>query len=104
MTQSHDSTVATSPRRRWELFEELCGDRVRAADASWTRSLPPAERLAVVDDLLMTVHSARVAAGDWQAIDDRAWRETLEERVRQVWAFRRLEEASHGTAPMADAG
>lgn len=43
------------------VFEQLYGDRARASDTVWARSLLPAERLAVVDDLLMTVRSARVA-------------------------------------------
>lgn len=91
-------------QRRWDLFEAICGDRVRAGDAAWAASLSPAERLAVADDLLTTIRGVRVAAGDWQAVDDRAWCETLAERDRQVAAFRRLDEVTHGSGPVADAG
>lgn len=91
-------------QRRWDLFEAICGDRVRAGDAAWAASLSPAERLAVADDLLTTIRDVRVAAGDWQAVDDRAWCETLAERDRQVAAFRRLDEVTHGSGPVADAG
>ncbi len=95
----------TSPyRRRWDLFEAICGDRVRADDAAWAAALSPAERLAVADDLLTTIRAVRVAAGDWEAVDNRAWCETLAERDRQVAAFRRLDEVTHGTGPVADAG
>lgn len=90
-------------QRRWDLFEAICGDRVRAGDAEWAASLSPAERLAVADDLLTTIRGVRVAAGDWQAVDDRAWCETLAERDRQVAAFRRLDEVTHGSGPVADA-
>ncbi len=89
---------------RWDLFEAICGDRVRAGDAAWAASLSPAERLAVADDLLTTIRAVRVAAGDWQAVDDRAWCETLAERDRQVAAFRRLDEVTDGSGPVADAG
>ena len=89
--------------QRWKLFESLCGDRVRAHDAAWAVGLSPAARLAVADDLLTTIRAARVAAGDWQALDDRAWRETLDDRNLQVAAFRRLDEVRHGTGPVADA-
>ena len=91
-------------QRRWDLFEAICGDRVRAGDAAWAATLSPAERLAVADDLLTTIRAVRVAAGDWQAVDDRAWCETLAERNRQVAAFRRLDEVTHGSGPVADAG
>jgi hypothetical protein len=104
MIQDSGTAGSASPRQRWELFEQLCGDRARASDTAWARSLPPAERLAVVDDLLMTVRSARVAAGDWQHVDDLAWRETLNERLLQVQAFRRLDEAMRGTGTVANAG
>jgi hypothetical protein len=91
-------------RQRWEQFEHLCGTKVRASDASWASGLSPAERLAVVDDLLGTIRAARIAAGDWQQVDDRAWRETLSDRIRQVEAFKRFDEANRGTRPVADAG
>ena len=58
----------------------------------------------MVDDLLMTVRSARVTAGDWQQVDDLAWRETLNERLVQVQAFHRLDEAMRGTGTVANAG
>jgi len=91
-------------RQRWEQFEHLCGTKVRASDALWASGLSPAERLAVVDDLLGTIRAARIAAGDWQQVDDRAWRETLSDRIRQVEAFKRFDEANRGTRPVADAG
>lgn len=99
-----EPALAGPYRRRWDLFEAICGDRVRAGDAAWAAALSPAERLAVADDLLTTIRAVRVAAGDWRAVDDRAWCETLAERNRQVAAFRRLDEVTHGTSPVADAG
>ena len=104
MVQDSGTSGLASPRQRWELFEQLYGDRARASDTAWALSLLPAERLAVVDDLLMTVRSARVAAGDWQHVDDLAWRETLNERLVQVQAFHRLDEAMRGTGTVANAG
>ena len=104
MVQHSGTSGLASPRQRWELFEQLYGDRARASDTAWALSLLPAERLAVVDDLLMTVRSARVAAGDWQHVDDLAWRETLNERLVQVQAFHRLDEAMRGTGTVANAG
>jgi len=93
-----------APQQRWRLFEAMCGDRVRASDASWASALSPAERLAVADDLLVTVRAARIAAGDWQEVDDRNWQESLRDRLRQVQAFRRFDKATRGTSPLADAG
>ena len=103
MARTRDSAIAASPRQRWEEFESLCGDRVRASDAEWARGLSPAERLAVVDDLFRTVRDARRTAGDWGQIDDLAWRQTLREHTLQAEAFRRFDEASGGTSPVADA-
>ena len=94
----------SGPRQRWDLFESLCGARIRAGDAAWAAGLSPTARLALVDDLLTTIRAARVAAGDWQALDDRAWRATLAERRLQVRAFRSLDEGMHGTGDLADAG
>jgi len=91
-------------RQRWQVFEAVCGEKIRAGDAAWAAALSPAARLAVADDLLATIRAVRVAAGDWQAVDDRAWRETLDERMLQVRAFRRLDEVADGTGPVADAG
>ena len=93
-----------APQQRWRLFEQLCGDRVRASDASWACGLSPAERLAVTDDLFVTVRAAHVAAGDWHQVEDRNWQESLRDRLRQVQAFQRFDEASRGTSPLADAG
>jgi hypothetical protein len=91
-------------QRRWQLFEQLCGDRVRASDASWACGLSPAERLAVSDDLFVTVRAARLAAGDWHQVDDRNWQESLRDRLRQVQAFQQFDKATRGTSPLADAG
>ena len=93
-----------APQQRWRLFEQLCGDRVRANDASWARGLSPAERLAVTDDLFVTVRAARVAAGDWHQVDEHTWQESLHDRLRQVQAFQRFDRATRGTSPLADAG
>lgn len=89
--------------QRWELFDAACGERIQNRDAAWFGTLSPAARLAVADDLLTTIRAVRLAAGDWQAVDERAWRETLSERMQQVRAFRSLDEANHGTGPVADA-
>ena len=109
MSVPRESPISVSPRQRWQLFEQLCGARVRASDEAWARGLSPADRLAVVDDLFLSVRAARLAAGDWLSVDAAAWQETLHERMRQVRAFRRLDEARHdeaprGTGTLADAG
>ena len=93
---------AIAPHQRWQLFETLCGERVRASDAEWAGGLSAAERLAVADDLFVTVREARRAAGDWQQVDDRAWQVTLEARMLEVEAFQRLDEATRGSSPLAD--
>lgn len=108
-SDSHELPSSASPRQRWLIFEQLCGERVRASDEAWARSLPPAKRLAVVDDLFLSVRAVRLAAGDWHSVDAAAWQETLSERMRQVRAFRRLDEARRaeamrGTGTLADAG
>jgi len=97
-------TDALAPRDRWNLFETLAGERVRASDAAWARGLSPAQRLAVADDLFVTVRDVRRAAGDWQEIDDRAWEATLAARIHDVAAFRRLDEANRGSSPLANPG
>jgi len=91
------------PRQRWDLFESLCGNRVRASDAAWCRSLTPPERLAVADDLFLTIRAARTAAGDWEAIEARAWQADLAARDVLVAAFRAFDQARHGTGPDRDA-
>lgn len=98
-----ESTLS-GPRQRWDLFESLCGARIRAGDAAWAAGLAPTARLALVDALLTTIRSARVAAGDWQALDDRAWHATLAERRVHVRPFRSLDDEMHGTGDLADAG
>ena len=95
---------AVAPRDRWQLFEALAGERVRASDVAWAGALSPAQRLAVADDLLVTVRDVRLAAGDWQEIDDRAWEATLAARIHDVAAFRRLDEANLGISPLANPG
>jgi hypothetical protein len=93
-----------APPGRWNLFQALAGERVRASDAAWAGALSPRERLAVADDLLVTVRHVRLAAGDWQEIDDRAWEATLAARIHDVAAFRRLDEANLGSSPLANPG
>jgi len=93
-----------APLGRWNLFETLAGERVRASDAAWAGGLSPAQRLAVVDDLLVTVRDVRRAAGDWQEIDDRAWEATLAARIFELAAFRRFDEANRGSSPLANPG
>ncbi len=91
-----------APRQRWDLFETLCGDRVRASDAAWCRSLSPAERLAITDDLFQAIRAARTAAGDWDAVEARAWQADLAARDRLVAAFQAFDRATHGTATAQD--
>ena len=95
---------ALAPRDRWQLFEALAGERVRASDAAWAGGLSPAQRLAVADDLFVTVREVRRAAGDWQEIDDRAWEATLAARIFELAAFRRFDEANRGSSPLANPG
>jgi len=95
---------AVAPRDRWQLFETLAGARVRASDAKWAGALSPAQRLAVADDLFATVRAVRLAAGDWQQVDDRAWEATLAARIHDVAAFRRLDEVNRGSSSLADPG
>ena len=92
-----------APIHRWQLFDQLCGEKVRISDAAWVLGLLPAERVAVADDLFVTVRAARVAAGDWHQVDARAWQETLSDRIQQVRAFHRYDEVLRGTSPLADA-
>ena len=103
MTLEDDPAEPMAPTHRWQLFEQLYGTKVRTSDAAWVRGLLPAERVAVADDLFVTVRAARVAAGDWQQVEARAWQETLSDRIQQVRAFRRYDEALRGTSPLADA-
>lgn len=104
MTFHANAGVARSAQERWRLFEGNFGDRARASDIAWARHLTPAERLAVVDDLLNTVRTAHEVTGDWDAVEAVAWRETLAERRRLVAAFQTLDEVRLGSAPLADAG
>ena len=93
-----------APQQSWHLFEQLCGARVRASDASWNHGLSPAQRLTLADDLFATVRGARIAAGDWQQVDDRNWQESLRDRLRQVQAFQRFDKVTGGTSPLANTG
>lgn len=90
--------------QRWALFEERFGTRVQASDTAWAKTLSPTDRLALVEDLFGVAYAAHERAGDWGAVDDRAWRETLAERRRLAAAFHRLDEVQGGRTPLADAG
>jgi hypothetical protein len=103
-SQCDSGQESFGPLQRWGVFETLCGKAIRAQDAAWAARLSPEARLAVSDDLLTTIRATRAAAGDWQAVDNQAWRETLAHRKLQVMAFRRLDEVTLGTASVADAG
>ncbi len=100
-SSAHDAIPAW---QRWALFEERFGPRARASDAAWARSLSPADRLAIVEDLFRAAHAAHALSGDWDAVDERAWCDTLAERRRLAAAFHRLDEVHRGCAPVADAG
>ena len=92
------------PRHRWGLLETAFGDRIRESDAVWARSLSPAARIALVEELLCIARSAHEREGDWAAVEARAWAETLAERRRLVAECHRLDEVQRGTKPVADAG
>jgi hypothetical protein len=104
MSTSPTPSDAFAPRECWHRFEALAGERVRASDATWAGALSPAERLAVADDLFVTVRDVRLAAGDWQQVEDRAWEATLAARIREITAFRRLDEVNRGSSPLANPG
>jgi hypothetical protein len=104
MSTSPTPPDAFAPRERWHRFEALAGERVRASDAAWAEALSPAQRLAVADDLFVTVRDVRRAAGDWQEIDDRAWEATLAARIFELAAFRRFDEVNRGSSPLANPG
>jgi hypothetical protein len=98
-----DPVEPSATRQRWEILESRFGERIRESDAAWARSLPAAERLALLDDLLDAVRAAHAAAGDWPAVEAQAWQETLAERRLLLHAFRRLDEVTRGRTPLADA-
>ena len=107
----HDVMNSDSTRRgslaswqRWGLLDERYGALIRASDTAWAKTLSPADRLAIVEELLGVARAAHERAGDWGAVDDRAWRETLAERRRLAAAFHRLDEVQRGCTPLADAG
>jgi hypothetical protein len=90
--------------QRWGLLDERFGALARASDTAWAKTLSPADRVAIVEDLFGVAYAAHERAGDWGAVDDLAWRETLAERRRLAAAFHRLDEVQRGCTPLADAG
>jgi hypothetical protein len=104
MTPDSSADGRTAPWQQWALFEKHFGTRARASDADWARSLLPADRLAIVEELFNAAYAAHQSSDDWNAIDERAWRDTLAERRRLAAAFHRLDEVQRGCTPLADAG
>ena len=96
--------VVPASTHRWGLLEKRFGTRVRASDTAWATTLSPADRLAIVEELFGVVYKAHEHAGDWSAVDELAWRETLAERRRLTAAFHRLDEVQRGCTRLADAG
>lgn len=92
------------PRTNWSAFDADWAPRVAAADATWAGNLSPEARLAIVDDLFGTIREARIAAGDWHRVDERAWSLALAERLSTVRAFRTLDEARRAAAAPRDVG
>jgi hypothetical protein len=89
-------------RGRWDVLNETFGGRIRKSDAAHAKGLSPDQRLAIVDDLLETVRAAHEASGTWNAVDDRAWQESLAERRRLSAAFHKLDEVMRGWATPPD--
>lgn len=49
-TDGAAETNLSGPRQRWDVFETLCGARIRARDAAWAAGLSAAARLALAVD------------------------------------------------------
>mgnify|MGYP000260873291 CR=1 FL=1 len=95
--------MAFALRGRWDVLNETFGSRIRESDAAHAKGLSSDQRLSIVDDLLETVRAAHEAAGNWDAVDYRAWQETLAERRRLIAAFHKFDEVMRGSATPADA-
>lgn len=98
--------MATGPAGpgRWGDFERLFNDRIRSSERAWISGIRPVERIAIVEELFATALKAHERAGDWSAIDARAWADTLDDRRRFVAAFETYGEARNGRPSVADAG
>jgi hypothetical protein len=76
-----------APQQDWAYYEARC----RASEIAWMRSLTPQEKFALYADLFNLIWSARRQPGDWQRLDDWAWRKKLALRDQQVHAFAQLD-------------
>lgn len=104
MTENQTGRGDLAPWQRWGLLEERFGTLVRASDTAWAKTLTPADRVSIVEDLFGAAYAAHARAGDWNVVDDLAWHETLAERRRLAAAFHRFDEVQRGCTPLADAG
>ena len=77
-----------APQHDWAYYESRC----RSSDEAWLRSLTPQEKFDLYADMFNVLWIARSQEGDWQRLDDWAWREKLAIRKRQLDAFARQDE------------
>jgi hypothetical protein len=77
-----------APQQDWPAYER----RSRQADAAWYRSLTPSQRFALYEDLYRIVMAGRQGPGDWSRLETWQWREKVARRLKEVEAYRKLDE------------
>jgi hypothetical protein len=87
-----------APRQDWELYRKL----TMPYDIAWQRSLTPEQKFAIYQGLYRIAMS-RTGPGDWAALDARQWQEKLARRMKEVEAYRKLDELRRERSAGSDA-
>ena len=88
-----------APRQDWSLYRQL----TETYDIAWERNLTVAEKFALYQDMHRIV-MARTGPGDWAKLDEWLWQEKVARRLKEVKAYRKLDELRRGRSASNHAG
>lgn len=77
-----------APQQDWPLYDSMC----REAEMAWLRSLTPADKFAIYNDLFNVVWEARKKLGVNERLDEWEWQQKLELRLRLVKSYAKWDE------------
>jgi hypothetical protein len=80
--------MVIAPQQNWALYESL----TRSEHEKWLRELSPEDRFAIYKDLFNMIWNARDEKRDCERLDQWFWERKLAARMRQVEAYRKLDQ------------
>jgi hypothetical protein len=95
MKKWYNRRMTFAPRQDWSTYIALTS----RDDAALARAGTVEQRMAIYEDLVEIVQSARQRPGNWDSLDRWRWKQKLANRQKLVAAFAKLDQSRRERTP-----